>query len=222
MSATANPGPTSGPGSVGSPGTSCKQIFDAGGSIGNGLYWLDSNGGDSSDKYLAYCDMLTDGGGWTKIESAQWPFFFSAANWNYLNDNAPGAEQYSIAIKLGQFADGLGCYEFRLQAGETGNWLQSPTHVVRWKQCHNPFTATTNGSDYTFLGGTAPTTCGGFNGLHNKYQGHSYTSDVDSGDANGCWWMQVVPTVQYSTYNGYLDGWGGAGNSHVWQSMWVR
>ena len=48
-----------------SPGDSCKHILDSGSSVGDGIYWLDPNGGDHDDAFQAECDMTTDGGGWT-------------------------------------------------------------------------------------------------------------------------------------------------------------
>ena len=74
----------------------------------------------------------------------------------------------------------------------------------------------------TFSVWTAETTCGRFNGLHSRYVGYSYTSDVDSGDGTGCWYMQMVPNALYGGAAGYLDGYGGQVLDRKWQSMWLR
>ena len=80
--------------SVGSPsqvkndpsiaGISCNGILVAGASRGNGVYWIDPNGGLHDDAYLVVCDMTTAGGGWTLVMQSlagDDTFLYSSAYW---------------------------------------------------------------------------------------------------------------------------------------------
>jgi hypothetical protein len=61
------------------PGLDCEDILNERPSASDGVYWIDPTGADA---YEVYCDMTTDGGGWTLVMKAvNSNFAYASAVW---------------------------------------------------------------------------------------------------------------------------------------------
>jgi hypothetical protein len=56
-----------------------------------GVYWVNPGTG----ALQMWCDPVQYGGGWTKLEMATWPFWFSASTYLSYNTADPAASSYS-------------------------------------------------------------------------------------------------------------------------------
>ena len=210
--------------------SSCEALKLAVPEVASGFVVVDLDAGGPEQPLEVYCEQTYLDGGWMRVMSAKYPHFFKDANWQDFNAGTPKDENYSILGKRDLFKDGED-YTFRYAVGDMMTWEDGPIMFqVAWTQGHDPFTKTTNGADYTFIGGNKPTTCSGFSGLHNKYTDPSYATEVDPNDGIGCWWMQVVPRDDWNKLGyppGYLHGFLGGGNldpkhETQWEVLYIR
>lgn len=63
-------------------GLSCAQIHAEFPSLGDGIRYLDTTGGDTADAWPVYCDMGSGGGGWTRLVVSSGAVFCSLEDGN--------------------------------------------------------------------------------------------------------------------------------------------
>ena len=80
-------------------GLSCKEILDKKGSSGSGVYWVKPKG--SSSAFKIYCDMTSNGGGWTLVVG------INGSDHNHVYAGARTPQNLTSAGGKGKLADSV-------------------------------------------------------------------------------------------------------------------
>lgn len=169
---------------------SCKAILDAGASTGSGIYTIDP--GSLGSPIPVYCDMTTDGGGWTRAfyHTVSGALFVNNAEALNSNQSAPlNTIKYSILNRLAGFLR-AGKYELKI------NWPDSGSTARNWWTQTSNFTSQPAAG---YVGVAIDSTSNLWGGLEFGNEG---TTLADGSVGSGTWFYSIGAQANWGTPDG--------------------